>query len=352
MLFKSLKLEELAPILSLGSIKGWKEIPITECGERLVPLGPFSEHGRYIFQDSIYCGERTNSPYRFFEIEGSLITPFVREGVAKRLVRAASLLPPGHVLLIWDAYRPLEVQSRLFYYYFELLKREKGLPKEKALEEAQRFVSLPSDDPKRPSPHNTGGVVDLTTVRLSPEVWREMKNLNKALRSQNWHTVFVAEMRRLRLLREKSELLEMGTAFDEVSERTAARFFEEAAQQRRLSQAEEECLKNRRLLYYAMSEAGFASYEEEWWHFSYGDQFWAKKNNCEAIYGPTKFSEECREWEEMRRQHFLGSVKIWRKECPANKIGFVSTALLSFLRRVIGETGDPRHSSHPRAATL
>ena len=102
MLFKSLKLEELAPIPSLGSIKGWKEIPIGECGEKLVPLGPFSEHNGYILQDSIYCGERVSSPYGFFEIMGSLITPFVREGVAKRLAKAVSLLPAGHVFLVWD----------------------------------------------------------------------------------------------------------------------------------------------------------------------------------------------------------------------------------------------------------
>jgi len=45
-------------------------------------------------------------------------------------------------------------------------------------------------------------------------------------------------------------------------------------------------MKNRILLRYLLKKQGFAPYDGEWWHFSYGDREWAfyyKKKN--AIYG-------------------------------------------------------------------
>jgi D-ala-D-ala dipeptidase len=30
---------------------------------------------------------------------------------------------------------------------------------------------------------------------------------------------------------------------------------------------------------------GFISYREEWWHFDYCDQVWAKLNGTDSIYG-------------------------------------------------------------------
>lgn len=34
--------------------------------------------------------------------------------------------------------------------------------------------------------------------------------------------------------------------------------------------------------------AGFINYPEEWWHFDYGNQFWAKLAGKKAIYGAAK----------------------------------------------------------------
>jgi hypothetical protein len=30
---------------------------------------------------------------------------------------------------------------------------------------------------------------------------------------------------------------------------------------------------------------GFTNYREEWWHFDYGNRFWAKLNGTDSIYG-------------------------------------------------------------------
>ncbi|MGK7941574.1 MAG: M15 family metallopeptidase [Crocosphaera sp.] len=44
--------------------------------------------------------------------------------------------------------------------------------------------------------------------------------------------------------------------------------------------------KNRQLLFEVMTKAGFVNYFTEWWHFSYGDKYWAfQLNQKHAIYG-------------------------------------------------------------------
>lgn len=45
--------------------------------------------------------------------------------------------------------------------------------------------------------------------------------------------------------------------------------------------------KNRQILIQSMEQVGFINYPPEWWHWSYGDRYWAFMNHCEAIYGPT-----------------------------------------------------------------
>lgn len=44
--------------------------------------------------------------------------------------------------------------------------------------------------------------------------------------------------------------------------------------------------QNRNLLHEIMSNHGFINYPTEWWHFSYGDRYWAYHRNANhAIYG-------------------------------------------------------------------
>jgi D-alanyl-D-alanine dipeptidase len=44
---------------------------------------------------------------------------------------------------------------------------------------------------------------------------------------------------------------------------------------------------NRRLLSAALGTAGFVNYPTEWWHWSYGDRYWAfRTGRAVARYGP------------------------------------------------------------------
>ncbi len=52
-----------------------------------------------------------------------------------------------------------------------------------------------------------------------------------------------------------------------------------------------EAWQNRQLIRGVMLGNGFAPYDGEWWHFSYGDREWAAYyNKPTAIYGPIEFS--------------------------------------------------------------
>ena len=183
------------PVPELGSVSGWKQHPIEECGEELVPMGPFSDYPQ-IFSDSIYFGERKeSSPYELGELKGALLTQFVRKDVARRLAHAASLLPEGYALMLQDCYRTVEVQKALFDYYVNNLVAEQGYKHEDAEVEAQRFVSKPSTDPAKPSPHNTGGSVDLTIVKFTPEAWKKLKRIDEQLAAyDDWHKFYKIEM--------------------------------------------------------------------------------------------------------------------------------------------------------------
>jgi D-alanyl-D-alanine dipeptidase len=74
------------------------------------------------------------------------------------------------------------------------------------------------------------------------------------------------------------EQLPMGTAPDEVAEASATRWYEE--------HPEEPFTTNRRLLWHAMTAAGFTNYPAEWWHYEYGNQRWANITRAaHAAYG-------------------------------------------------------------------
>lgn len=168
---------------------------------------------------------------------------FVREQVRGRLIAAAKRLPQGYRLKILDAWRPFALQEELFYTYREKLIADFHLDR---VSEAERdriiagFVSLPADNRDLPPVHTTGGAVDLTIIR--PD----------------------------------GTELPMGTGFDAFTKQTGTAFFERGG--------DPAVRRNRRLLYSVMTLAGFRNLPTEWWHYDYGDRFWAYYSNTPALY--------------------------------------------------------------------
>lgn len=169
---------------------------------------------------------------------------FVREEVYQMLKDAANQLPVGYQFKIFDAWRPFALQQELYEVYSDKIMSEfhlNGRSEEEKRAVITKFVSEPVRDRDIPPVHTTGGAIDLTIIGKD------------------------------------GQELEMGTDFDAFSDKTYTSYFEKK---------EENVVvrDNRRLLYHVMTEAGFTNLPSEWWHFDYGDRFWAYYNKKPALY--------------------------------------------------------------------
>ena len=216
------------------SMKPHYGIPITECGEPLVPI-PLE---RFAWV----------SPHPYMALAapyGDKSPFFVRQTVLERLHQAQAYLQEqrsGWRLQIFDAYRPLGVQQFMVDYTFQTVVAEAGLDstimteaeRQTILERVYEFWAPPLADPATPPPHSTGAAIDLTLVDQigSP--------------------------------------VEMGSAIDELSPRSYPNYFATS-----VNIEEQRYDADRQLLCESMESAGFLRHPKEWWHFSYGDQLWA-----------------------------------------------------------------------------
>ena len=166
---------------------------------------------------------------------------FLRSMVLERLAIAAGLLPTGVRLCLEEGYRPLAQQRLLFDAYLRELRAQLGpLPEEHLMDEATKYVARPDGSP----PHSTGGALDVT------------------LRSA------------------EGEELDMGSTSDDTPLGNGGLNYTHSRAVGGTAR------RNRALLADVMTVAGFVNYPAEWWHWSYGDQYWAfRGQRRHAIYG-------------------------------------------------------------------
>lgn len=355
--------KELPPIPQ-ESVDGWKKIPVKECGEKLVPVGAFSEFPN-CDTSAIYFGERGKDQEMNFLGEPvnrdvSIITHFVREGILKKLRTAQNLMPESYYFRFFDNYRPLDVQREL--YETQKKKFKKTHPdwdENKFEEETQKYVSFASPSKERstihPSPHSTGGVVDLTIIELNDngkhllkeleqkrlsgklnypiedaeknelqvvEDWIENETKTKGWNEQhekyvrdNWLSNYRYAREKANIFKNQASSLNMGTDLDHFGPEAGTCYFENLAEQHELSETEKEALQNRRLLYQVMKKAGFSNYPEEWWHWSCGDNMDAANCGKEfAIYGGIQMSEENLAFEKARRGPYVDALNRMGKK--------------------------------------
>lgn len=209
------------------------------------------ENHEPLIKADFYPEKILTSPEYFNQnIDGTLITIYIRKTVYQRLVEASKLLPQGYKFVLLDVWRSNKAQQALF----NILKKQlhllyPNLDEKNLLKKVLTTVAPPSSNMKRPSPHNTGGSVDLTIVN------------------------------------EQGIALKFGTDFDDHTEIARTSYFEEQ-DKNQMSNEKMEFLNNRRLLFNIMTSVGFTNYTDEWWHYDYGNQNWAwKANQKYAIYG-------------------------------------------------------------------
>lgn len=207
-------------------------VPVQECGEPLVDIRIL---GGLQYGPPPECPETRND------------YTFVREGIYTRLLHAQSLLPAGIYLRLYEGYRSLNIQRMLFADEQERVrKRLPGISKAELFNEATRMVSAVAypDGTLNIPPHNTGAAVDLFLVD------------------------------------ESGTMLDFGMDIYRWTETAPDLCLTQA------SGISDIAMANRVLLGDAMTRAGFVNYLQEWWHFSYGDRFWAYLSGHDhAIYG-------------------------------------------------------------------
>ncbi|MET8155153.1 M15 family metallopeptidase [Sphaerisporangium sp. NPDC005289] len=179
-------------------------------------------------------------------VDGRLADPagayaHLREGLLLRLSDAQRQLPYGYRLLVVEGYRPPVLQRRYFEQYKDELRA--AFPEMSPQElhvAASRYVS-----PIEVAPHTAGAAVDLT------------------------------------LATDDGAELDMGTPVNANPEQSDGACYTDAPN---ISAAARE---HRKILGAALESAGLVNYPTEWWHWSYGDRYWAMTTNTPAaLYGP------------------------------------------------------------------
>ncbi|GAB7050193.1 M15 family metallopeptidase [Catenuloplanes indicus] len=173
----------------------------------------------------------------------------LRSGVVERLLKAQAALPGGLQLLMIEGYRPYDAQLAIFTGYRDQLRgRYPDWSDERVHVETTKFVS-----PVEVAPHSTGGAVDLT------------------LCDSGGHEI------------------DMGTPVDATPDDSNNACFTAAVN------ISPEAARNRRILSDALTSAGLINYPTEWWHWSYGERYWAlMTGKSTTLYGPIRLQDEHR----------------------------------------------------------
>jgi zinc D-Ala-D-Ala dipeptidase len=165
----------------------------------------------------------------------------VRASVARRLVLARDELPPGVGLRVVAGFRTAAAQRAIISSYAAALRIAHPAIGAAELERlTSRFVA-----PLAVAPHVGGAAVDLTLV---DSAGRE---------------------------------LDLGTPVDATPEQSEGACYFDAPKVSRQARA------SRELLARVLRGAGLVNYPTEWWHWSYGDRYWALMTGAPAaLYGP------------------------------------------------------------------
>ncbi|CAM3833657.1 M15 family metallopeptidase [Nocardioides zeicaulis] len=167
----------------------------------------------------------------------------VRRGLADRLAEAQDALPAGISLLVVEGHRPVAAQRAIIAAYSaELCAARPGISADELAVLTSRFVA-----PVEVAPHVAGAAVDLTLVDAC------------------------------------GDELDMGTPIDATPEQSDGACYFAAAGIGADARA------HRDLLARVLGAAGLVNYPTEWWHWSFGDRYWALATGAAAaLYGPAE----------------------------------------------------------------
>jgi D-alanyl-D-alanine dipeptidase len=155
-------------------------------------------------------------------------------------MKAQTLLPKGIQIIFEEGHRPIAVQKKIFNDYYQQVKlKNPNFTDEQLKQECYKYVA----DPEGTPPHSTGGAIDIS------------------------------------LADENGNEIDMGSSSDDTPDNNGDRNYTFS------ENITAEGKRNRKILIDIMEELDFVNYPTEWWHWSYGDQYWAFVKKTNAIYG-------------------------------------------------------------------
>jgi D-alanyl-D-alanine dipeptidase len=206
-------------------------IPIEECHEALIDLKNLKDLKDLEDQKILLFG-----PVPECEATASCYTK-MRKTVYEKLCRVQKALPKNWRIRLYEGYRSLEVQQILFDWVSAKIDLE--FPNLGSIERFQKITQLVSPlktlEGKENIPvHNTGAAIDLEIID------EESGNLiDMGMAVKDWIAV-------------SPEICLTDSALVSLQAKN-----------------------HRQILLKAMEDQGFVNYPYEWWHFSYGDRYWA-----------------------------------------------------------------------------
>lgn len=173
---------------------------------------------------------------------------FLRKKVYEKLKIAQSNLPQGMHFRLYEGYRSLSLQKLIFDKQHSNVKnRHPDWSDEQIFMETTKLVAPvinPDQSPNIP-PHSTGGAIDVYLID------DHGMPLDMGIHPKDW-------------MQDEGGVLSL----------TASKMISATA------------IKNRQIMSKALATAGFVNYPTEYWHWSYGDRYWAYiKQKPKALYG-------------------------------------------------------------------
>ena len=172
----------------------------------------------------------------------------IRETIYQKLIQAQALLPDGLKFQLYEGYRSLQTQQNIFDDRYARLKKEN--PKfthDQLFIESTKFVSpvINLDGTRNIPPHSTGPAIDVYLVD------------------------------------KHGKPVDMGISLDDSYQDLKGIYCQTNSQA-----ISSTAKKYRAIMNAALTSVGFANYPTEYWHWSYGDRYWAFQTKHKfAVYG-------------------------------------------------------------------
>ena len=172
----------------------------------------------------------------------------IRKTIYDKLKQAQTTLPDGLKFCLYEGTRSLALQQEIFQGRYDLLRKANSkMTHEQLFTESTKFVSpvINLDGSKNIPPHSTGAAIDVY------------------------------------LIDKQGKVVDMGIHLDDTYQDITGVYCKTDS-----SVISEQAKAYRKIMGKALQAVGFVNYPTEYWHWSYGDRYWAHQTQQKyAIYG-------------------------------------------------------------------